>query len=294
MSSNIKTAVLPVGGWGTRVLPATVAVPKPLLPVFDTPAIQLTVEEAVKAGINRIILVTTDNLKGRIEEHFAPSRELVNLLGRKGKLAVLEGLLRLSNQVEIEVVTQNKALGLGHAVYCAAEKVGNSPFVVMLPDDLVDPSTPCLPGMIAAFESQQDCGSVLSLFEVPAEQISSFGIVAGEWINRTAGVFAVSDMVEKPEAVHAPSNLAIAGRYVLSPDIFPILKRTRPGKGGEIQITDALKQLALQGRCYGTRLEGQRYDIGSPMGLLTTSIAYALRDPKQAAEIRNFLRTTIL
>jgi UTP--glucose-1-phosphate uridylyltransferase len=285
-NAHIRTAVIPAGGWGTRVLPATVVVPKPLLPAYQKPTVQLTVEEAVAAGIEQIIFVTTANQRGLIEAHFTPPRELV---ARKGHTSELKDLLRLREQISIKVVDQGEARGLGHAVLRTADAVGDEPFVVMLPDDLVDPATPCLPRMIKVFERNQ--GSVLSLFEVPRAQVSSFGVVAGAWIDEKAGTFQVTDMVEKPEPTKAPSHWAVAGRYVLTPDIFAILQKTGPGKGGEIQLTDALRQQALASHCYGARLDGTRYDTGTPMGLLTTAIAYALKDPTAASELRAYLRT---
>lgn len=287
-TQQIRTAVIPAGGWGSRMLPTTVVIPKQLLPVYNKPAVQIVVEEAAAAGLEQIIFVTTDNQHGLIENHFTPSRRLME---RSGDSPHLQELLRLREKVSIQVVDQGEALGLGHAILCTESVVGDEPFVVMLPDDLVDPATPCLPRMIKAFEHHQ--GSVLSLLEVPREQVSSYGVVAGEWINEAATTFKVANVVEKPKPELAPSNQVIVGRYVLPPSIFNILRETKPSKGGEILLTDALLHQALAGHCYGVRLDGKRYDVGSPLGLLWASLAFAFKDNEAGPMLRDLLNTLL-
>ncbi|TMC21187.1 MAG: UTP--glucose-1-phosphate uridylyltransferase GalU [Chloroflexi bacterium] len=283
---SIRKAVLPVAGLGTRVLPASKVVPKEMLPLVDKPTLQYIVEEAVAAGIEHIIFVTSSS-KRSIEDHFDTFFELEHALERKGKHKELEELRRIQTMATYVSVRQPRALGLGHAVLCAKNLVGDEPFVVMLGDDLVAPETPCLPRMIEVHE--QYGGSVLSLFTT--DQVSSFGIVSAE--PYSTDTVRVNHLVEKPAPEEAPSNLAVAGRYVLTPDIFELLEKTPPGAGGEIQLTDALEMQAQAGHCYGLRFNGIRYDTGNPLGLLTTSIAYALKDPKIAPALRTFMRETL-
>lgn len=287
---SIRKAVLPVAGLGTRVLPASKVIPKEMLPLVDRPTLQYIVEEAVAAGIEEIIFVTSSS-KRSIEDHFDSFPDLERTLERKGKLKELEELRRVQTLASFAAVRQPEAQGLGHAVLCAKHLVGNEPFVVMLGDDLVAPETPCLPRMIELFERTQS--SVISLFEVPKEEISSFGIVAGETTKGEDNFIKISHMVEKPDPEEAPSNLAVAGRYVLSPDIFELLEQTRPGKGGEIQLTDALQRQAEAGRCYGLRFDGERFDTGTPLGLLKTSIAYALKRPELAPALREYMHSVL-
>ncbi len=285
---RIRKAVLPVAGLGTRVLPASKVIPKEMLPLVDKPALQYIVEEAVAAGVEEIIFVTSRS-KRSIEDHFDAFPELEAVLERKGKLEALEELRRTQAMATYASVRQPEPLGLGHAVLCAKELVGNEPFIVMLGDDLVAPETPCLPRMIEIHE--QYGGSVLSLFQAPPEQIPSFGIVAVEELE--PDVVKVTHLVEKPALQEAPSDLAIAGRYVLTPDIFALLEKTPPGKGGEIQVTDAIEMQAREGRCYGLRFTGIRYDTGTPLGLLTTSIAYALKRPDIAPGLRQYMQQAL-
>ncbi|GHO75327.1 UTP--glucose-1-phosphate uridylyltransferase [Ktedonobacter sp. SOSP1-85] len=287
---SIRKAVLPVAGLGTRVLPASKVIPKEMLPLVDRPTLQYIVEEAVAAGIEEIIFVTSSS-KRSIEDHFDSFPDLERTLERKGKLKELEELRRVQTLASFAAVRQPEAHGLGHAVLCAKHLVGNEPFVVMLGDDLVAPETPCLPRMIELFERTQS--SVISLFEVPKEEISSFGIVAGEAVKGENDFIKISHMVEKPDPEEAPSNLAVAGRYVLSPDIFELLEQTQPGKGGEIQLTDALQRQAESGRCYGLRFDGERFDTGTPLGLLKTSIAYALKRPELAPALREYMHSVL-
>jgi UTP--glucose-1-phosphate uridylyltransferase len=283
---SIRKAVLPVAGLGTRVLPASKVVPKELLPLVDKPTLQYIVEEAVAAGIEEIIFVTSSS-KRSIEDHFDVSYELEQTLERKGKRKALEEIRRVQSMATYVSVRQPKALGLGHAVWCARKLVGDEPFVVMLGDDLVDPETPCLPRMIEIYEQYNS--SVLSLFTT--DDVTPFGIAAVE--EKGAGVVKVNHLVEKPTPAEAPSNLAVAGRYILTPDIFELLEKTPPGAGGEIQLTDALQMQAHAGNCYGLRFSGIRYDSGNPLGLLTTSIAYALKRPDIAPGLREYMRQAL-
>lgn len=284
---RIRKAVLPVAGLGTRVLPASKVVPKELLPLVDTPTLQYIVEEAVEAGIEEIIFVTS-RTKRSIEDHFDTFPELEQTLERKGKQKELQELRRVQKMAAYTAVRQHEPLGLGHAILCAKAQVGDEPFVVMLGDELVDPATPCLPRMIEVHERYG--GSVLSLFTSPPELISSYGIAAVKALGEDS--FQVTHLVEKPKPEEAPSDLGVAGRYILTPDIFAILERTPPGRGGEIQITDAIEVQAQAGRCYGLR-SGLRYDTGSPLGLLTTSITYALKRPDIAPALRDFMRQAL-
>ena len=285
---RIRKAVLPVAGLGTRVLPASKVVPKEMLPLVDKPTLQYIVEEAVAAGIEEIIFVTSRS-KRSIEDHFDAFPELEMVLERKGKQKALEELRHVESMATYTSVRQPEPRGLGHAVLCAKELVGNEPFVVMLGDDLVAPETPCLPRMIEIHE--QYGGSVLSLFKSPPEQISSLGIVSVEDVG--PDVVKVTHLVEKPALEEAPSDLAVAGRYVLTADIFGFLEKTPPGKGGEIQVTDAIEMQAQAGRCYGLRFTGIRYDTGTPLGLLTTSIAYALKRPDLGPELRKYMQEVL-
>lgn len=285
---RIRKAVLPVAGLGTRVLPASKVIPKEMLPLVDTPTLQYIVEEAVSAGIEEIIFVTSRSKRG-IEDHFDAFPELEAVLERKGKRRELEELRRIEKMAEYVAVRQPQPLGLGHAILCAKNLVGDEPFVVMLGDDLVAPETPCLPRMIELYESYG--GSVLSLFVCPPEQISAFGVAAVEDLADDA--VKVNFLVEKPKREEAPSDLALAGRYVLTPDIFALLEETRPGAGGEIQLTDAIQMQAAAGACYGLRFSGVRYDTGNPLGYLTTSIAYALKRPEIAPGLREYMRQVL-
>src|SRR5579884_4021862 len=282
---RIRKAVLPVAGLGTRVLPATKVIPKEMLPIVDKPTLQYVVEAAVAAGIEEIILVTSRS-KRSIEDHFDSFPELEQALERKGKKKELDLVRDAQRMASFTFVRQSEPLGLGHAVLCAKDVVGDEPFAVMLGDNLFDPSTPNLPRLIELHEKHK--GSVLSLFECPPAQVSSYGIVAVEDID--TDTVKVNHLIEKPKPEQAPSNLAVDGCYVLTPDIFSILEQTPPGSGGEIQLTDALAKQAEAGRCYGFRFKGIRYDTGTPLGLLTTSIAYALKRDDLAPELRAYMR----
>jgi UTP--glucose-1-phosphate uridylyltransferase len=285
---RIRKAVMPVAGLGTRVLPASKVVPKELLPLVDKPTLQYIVEEAVAAGIEEIIFVTSRS-KRAIEDHFDAFPELEATLERKGKKRELEELRRIEKMASYIAVRQAQPLGLGHAILCAKDLVGDEPFVVMLGDNLVAPETPCLPRMIELHE--QYGGSILSLFTCPPEQISAFGVAAVEDVESDA--VKVNFLVEKPKREEAPSNLAVDGRYIMTPDIFELIEQTLPGAGGEIQVTDALQMQAAAGRCYGLRFTGVRYDTGNPLGYLTSAIAYGLKRPEIAPGLREYMRQVL-
>jgi len=285
---RIRKAVLPVAGLGTRVLPATKVVPKELLPIVDKPTLQYIVEEAVAAEIEEIIFVTSRS-KRAIEDHFDSFPELEQTLREKKKLKELEELREIQSVAAYATVRQAEPLGLGHAVLCAKHLVGDEPFVVMLGDEFMAKETPCLSRLIEVYEKYSS--SVLTLFTVREDQVSSYGIA--EVKELAPEVFQVLNLVEKPPLEEAPSRLAIAGRYILTPDIFELIEKTPKGRGGEIQLTDAIKVQAQAGRCYGIHFTGDRYDMGTPLGLLTTSIAFALQRPDIAPELREYMREAL-
>ena len=282
---HIRKAVLPVAGLGTRVLPASKVIPKEMLPLVDKPTLQYIVEEAVAAGVEEIIFVTSRS-KRSIEDHFDAFPELEAVLERKGKHKELEELRQLQTMATYTSVRQPEPLGLGHAVLCAKELVGDEPFIVMLGDILIPPETPCLPELIKVYKQYQ--ASVLSLVPLPPEVIPTYGIASIEDLG--SNVVKIPHVVEKPRLEEAPSDLGVYGRYVLTPDIFELLEQTQPGSGGEIQVTDAIEMQAQAGRCYGVKFTGTRYDTGTPLGLLTTSIAFALKRPDIAPGLREYMR----
>src|SRR5712692_4044467 len=286
--SRIRKAVLPVAGLSTRLLPATKVIPKGLLPLVDKPTEQYIVEEAVAAGVEEIIFVTSRGKCG-VEDHFEEFPELETMLERRGKLKELEELHGLQAIATYRSVLQSEPLGLGHAILCARELVGDEPFFVLLCDNLVAPETACLPRMLEIY--QKYGGSVLSLVPLPPEVVPTYGIAAVEELGSDA--LQITYLVEKPVLEEAPSNLGIDGRYLLTPDIFSLLEQVRPGKGGEIQVTDAIAIQAQGGHRYGLKFSGQRYDTGTPLGLLTTSIAYGLKRPDIAPELREFMREAL-
>ena len=276
MSSSIRAAVFPVAGRGTRFLPATKASPKEMLPIVDKPLIQYAVEEAVAAGAEKLIFITGAS-KRAIEDHFDTDPELERALEQSGKADLL-ALVReiVPATVSCVYLRQGVPLGLGHAVSCARPAVGNEPFFVHLADDLIHSQTPCLEQMRRHYERHQ--GSVLAVETVPAQQTASYGIVAVESASR--GASRVTHIVEKPEPQDAPSNLAVVGRYVLTPAIFEKLASTRRGAGNEIQLTDAIAELIADEPVYGLPFEGRRYDCGSKLGYLQASVEYGLRHPE--------------
>jgi UTP--glucose-1-phosphate uridylyltransferase len=290
-SAVVRKAVIPAAGMGTRFLPATKAVPKEMLPVVDTPTIQYVVEEAVAAGIGDILLVTGRG-KGAIEDHFDRAPELEEVLEAKGDTAGLELIRRSSQLAAVHSVRQGAPKGLGHAVLCAADHVGDEPFAVLLGDDFIHPSDPLLQRMIDARERYG--GSVVALMEVGMDQVSLYGAVAFEPTGED-DVVRLTDMVEKPSPEDAPSNKVIIGRYVCDPAIFGVLRETPPGRGGEIQITDALKTLAQMppadgGGVHGVLFHGRRFDTGNRVDYLRTIVQFACERPDVAAEFVPWLR----
>jgi len=282
---SVKKAVFPVAGLGTRFLPATKASPKEMLSLIDKPLVQYVVEEAVASGIEQILFVTGRG-KRAIEDHFDISFELESLLREKGKCDLLREVRGIAEMVNIFYVRQKQALGLGHAILCAKEFVGDEPFAVLLGDDIIDAETPCLAQLLDVYRKYR--GPVLALEQVPMENISSYGCVKANKISEK--VFEVVDMMEKPKKEEAPSDLAIIGRYVLTPDIFPILEKQEPGKGGEIQLTDAIRKLSSEEAVYGCKFDGTRYDCGDKLGFLKATVNMALKRAELNGEFEKFLR----
>ena len=282
---KVKKAVFPVAGLGTRFLPATKSSPKEMLPLIDKPLVQYVVEEAVASGIEQILFITGRG-KHNIEDHFDISFELESHLYDKGNDRELSRVREIAEMVNIFYVRQRQAMGLGHAILCARDFVGNEPFAVLLGDDIVDSERPCLGQLLDVFD--QRGGSVLALEKVPMDNISSYGCVAATQIGERT--FHVTDMVEKPARDEAPSDMAIIGRYVLTPRIFEILQNQEPGKGGEIQLTDAILSLSREEKVYGCLFEGMRHDCGNKLGFLKATVDMALKREEFSAEFEAFLR----
>ncbi len=283
----VRKAVFPAAGLGTRFLPATKAQPKEMLPLVDKPIIQYGVEEALASGINNMILVTGRG-KNAIEDHFDVSVELETFLETRGKTQQLDEIRKISNLISVSYVRQGEALGLGHAVLCTRLLVGDEPFAVILADDVIDADPAALRQMIDVFEDVD--GPVLAIEEVPKESVSSYGIIDAEEVR--PGVYRIRDMVEKPPLDQAPSNLAINGRYILTPDIFPALEETAKEKDrtGEIQLTNGLRRLLKKRPIYGCRVNGVRHDTGNKLGFLKAVVYFALRRPDLAGPFRDYLR----
>ena len=286
---RIAKAVFPAAGLGTRFLPATKAQPKEMLPLVDKPLIQYVVEEAVSAGIRNITIVTGRG-KNAIEDHFDVSYELEKILEQRGKADLLALVRKISGMIHISYVRQKEALGLGHAILMTRELVGQEPFAVLLGDDIIDAPVPCLRQMLDVYEQYGQ--SVLAIYEVPGPAISAYGVIAGSAVPGSEGrLYEVSDLVEKPPADQAPSNLAIIGRYLLTPEIFEELESTQPGRGGEIQLTDALRGLLARGqKIYGYRFEGRRHDAGDKLGFLIATVEFALKREELGGQFREYLK----
>ena len=285
---KVRKAVIPAAGLGTRFLPATKAQPKEMLPIVDKPTIQYIVEEAVNSGIEDIIIIT-GRTKRAIEDHFDKSYELETELARAGKTDWIQSLESISSLANIHYVRQKQALGLGHAILCAKSFVGNEPFAVLLGDDIVRAQKPCLRQMIDVYEKYE--ASILGVQEVSREDISKYGIIDAMPVE--TGVNRVRGMVEKPKPEEAPSNIAVLGRYIITPEIFTLLENTRPGAGGEIQLTDALCALAQKEPVYAYTFEGKRYDVGSKIGFLQATVEYALSRSDIGAQFAAYLKTVI-
>jgi len=282
----IRKAVFPAAGLGTRFLPATKAQPKEMLPLVDKPIIQYVVEEAVESGLDQIIIVTGRG-KRAIEDHFDISFELEHVLAQKGDEETLRAVRRISDLATIYYIRQKEPLGLGHAVAVTRELVGDEPFAVLLSDDLIVHDVPCLRQMIEVYERYQ-C-SVVAVERIPRERISGYGVIAGRPIEER--IYRLDDVVEKPAPEEAPSDLAIVGRYILTPEIFDALAKVKPGKGGEIQLTDALRRLLKHQVIYAYEFQGIRYDAGTTLGFLKAAVEFALRRPDIGEEFRTYLRS---
>ena len=285
MTNVIRKAVFPAAGLGTRFLPATKAQPKEMLPLVDKPIIQYGVEEAVQSGVANIILVTGRG-KNAIEDHFDVSVELETFLEARGKKELLAEIRKISNLINFSYVRQGEPLGLGHAVLVTKALVGDEPFAVILGDDVIDAKPPALRQMIDVFQDVQ--GPVLAIERVPKEDVSSYGIIDAEEVR--PGVYRIRDMVEKPPKNEAPSDLAIIGRYILTPDIFPALEATVTDRTGEIQLTNGLRHLLKQRPVYGCRVDGVRHDTGNKLGFLKAVVYFALRRPDLNAAFREYLK----
>ena len=284
---KIRKAVIPAAGYGTRFLPATKATPKEMLPIVDKPTIQYIVEEALASGIEDILIVSGHG-KRAIEDHFDSAPELEAELRRKGKTELLR-LVQETAAIKVHYIRQQYMRGLGDAILCAKAFMGDEPFAVLLGDDVVyHPEKPALQQLIEVYEKTG--GSVLGCQQVPDEKVSSYGIVAGEQEPGDQRLMRVHDMVEKPELQDAPSRFAVLGRYIIKPGIFHILENTKPGKGGEIQLTDALKVLAKQDAVYAYDFEGQRYDLGDKLGFLKATVEFALRREDLGEPFRAYLK----
>lgn len=283
---KVKKAIIPAAGLGTRFLPATKAQPKEMLPIVDKPTIQYIIEEAVASGIEEILIITGRN-KRAIEDHFDKSVELEKELEAHGKEELLTLVKDITNMVDIHYIRQKEPKGLGHAISCAKTFVGNEPFAVLLGDDVVDSEVPCLKQLINCYDEYKT--SILGVQEVPKEDVSKYGIVKGTPIENR--VFKVKDLVEKPATEEAPSNMAILGRYIITPQIFEILQNTTPGKGGEIQLTDALKVLMGSEAMYAYNFEGRRYDVGDKLGFLQATVEFALKRDDLKKPFMDYLMT---
>jgi len=285
---TVRKAIIPAAGLGTRFLPATKAQPKEMLPIVDKPAIQYIIEEAIASGIEEILIITGRN-KRAIEDHFDRAVELELTLKAQGKYDLLNLIEEISD-VTIHYVRQKEAKGLGHAVLCAKQFVGNEPFAVLLGDDIIDASVPCLKQLMSVYA---DCpGTILGVQEVPREKVCSYGIVKPIPVKHN--LWRAEDFVEKPSIDEAPSRLAVLGRYILEPEIFAILEKTPPGQGGEIQLTDAIRTLAVEKQSvYAYNFEGRRYDVGDKQGYLEATVEFALKRPELRDKFLPYLLKTI-
>ena len=286
MTNKIRKAVFPAAGLGTRFLPATKSSPKEMLPLVDKPLIQYAVEEAVASGIESILIITGRD-KSAIENHFDISFELEHLLKERGKDAMFDEVRAVSDIAQISYTRQKQALGLGHAIYQAKDFVGNEPFAALLADDIIDSEKPALRQMIEVFEKYN--APVIATMQVEGEAISRFGVIDADEVS--PGVYKIKDMVEKPAFADAPSDLAIIGRYIFTPDIFEAIEQTPPGSGGEIQITDAMRRLLRTRPFYAVKLAGTRHDAGDKLGFLKATVEFALKRADLGADFREYLKS---
>jgi UTP--glucose-1-phosphate uridylyltransferase len=286
MPPRVRKAIFPAAGLGTRFLPATKAQPKEMLPLVDKPIIQYGVEEAVASGVENIIIVTGRG-KHSIEDHFDVAYELESFLESRGKTEMLTEIRKISDLIQVSYVRQGEPLGLGHAVLVTEALVGDEPFAVILADDVIDGAEPALAQMLKVYEEVQ--GPVILVERVPIADISNYGVIAFEPVRQ--GVYRITDMVEKPPREQAPSDLAIIGRYILTPDIFPALHATREDRTGEIQLTNGLKRLLKDRPMYACEVEGIRHDTGNKLGFLKAVVYFALRRPELAGPFRDYLKS---
>lgn len=285
---NVRKAVIPAAGLGTRFLPATKAQPKEMLPIVDKPTIQYIIEEAVASGIEDILIVTGRG-KRAIEDHFDISYELEDILRRKGEDELLSLVRDIANMANVNYIRQKEPRGLGHAIYCARSFIDNEPFAVLLGDNIVDSDVPCLKQLIDVYKIYNK--TVLGVQQVAEEDVPKYGIIKCE----EAGdrIYCVKDMVEKPDRDKAPSNIAILGRYIITPEIFDYLENAEPGKGGEIQLTDALKKLLSSDSVYAYDFPGKHYDVGNKLGFLEATVEYALKRDELREDFLSYLRKIV-
>jgi len=282
---KVKKAVIPAAGFGTRFLPATKVVPKELLPIVDKPTIQYIMEEVASSGIEEVILITGRE-KGSIEDHFDTSTELENYLRKKGKDDLLQMVQKIAEMVTLVAVRQKEPLGLGHAVLCAKKIVGEEPFAVLLGDDLIDAEVPCIRQMIELYQKLD--GAMVAIQKVPKSETHLYGIIKGKRMEDR--LYRVEEMIEKPRQGEAPSNLAIIGRYILPPQIFEALEKTKPDQRGEIQLTDAIRELNRNLPVFGYEFIGDRYDAGDKLGYLQANIAFGLKHPELGKKLKRYLK----
>lgn len=287
--TRVRRALFPAAGLGTRFLPATKAQPKEMLPLVDKPIIQYAVEEAIASGLQNLVIITGRG-KNAIEDHFDISYELEKILEERGKSDLLDLVRAVSEMVHIAYVRQKEALGLGHAILVARDLMNDEPFAVLLGDDVIEADPPCIRQMIDIYDRYQ--ASVVALMEVPAEETTRYGIVkAKQMSNGDEGLFEIEDMVEKPPRDKAPSNLAIIGRYILTPSVFDALAETGTGSGGEIQLTDALRRMLANERILGYKFQGKRHDAGDKLGFLQATIEFALKNEELGPAFRAYLKS---
>ena len=285
---TVRKAVFPAAGLGTRFLPATKAQPKEMLPLVDKPIIQYGVEEAVAAGCDQIIIITGRG-KSAIEDHFDTSYELEKMLEEKGKLDLLKIVRQISDMIYVSYVRQKEALGLGHAILTARELVGNEPFAALLADDVIAAKVPVLKQLMQVFNEKQQ--SVIAIMPIEGAAISSYGVIKGKEVAGSGGkLYEVLDLVEKPKLADAPSNLAVIGRYILTPTVFETLSDLKPGAGGELQLTDGLRELLKREKMYGFVYEGQRHDTGDKLGFLKATVDFALKRADLGGAFREYLK----
>ena len=287
MAMRVRKAVFPAAGLGTRFLPATKAQPKEMLPIVDKPIIQYGVEEALASGCDQIIIITGRG-KSAIEDHFDVSYELEKMLEERKKTELLTIVRQISDMIHVAYVRQKEAMGLGHAVLMARELVGNEPFAVLLADDVIDANPPCLKQMIDQFNETQS--SIIATQQVDGPSISSYGVLDAQPVSGNDRLYQVRNMVEKPRREEAPSNLAIIGRYILTPKIFDVLDQTPLGAGGELQLTDGLRLLLKEEKVFGYRYEGRRHDAGDKLGFLQATVEFALKRPELRDQFREYLK----